>query len=134
MFLMGTTVYNDKGQLETIKYPGYEVKMDFLWKDDNMVQLNIEDEQIDFTYTGLENKNNFGFLLRIDEFHFRLVFPFYSLLGKPTKHLPESIEQEGRGSTYQYKLDEEGFIDEMTIIYPDGVAGGKEVRYKFVYE
>lgn len=129
-FLMGEMMYNDKGQLKAIKYPGYEEKIDFIWEEDNMMQMNIEDEHIDFTYTGLENKNNFGFLLRIDEFHFRLVFPFYSLLGKPTKHLPESIGQDEGVITFEYKTNEAGYIEEMTMVYP---GRAKIVHYTFRY-
>ena len=135
-FSIGHMVYNDKGQLETIGHPDYGVEIGFLWKGDNMVRMESEAEHIDFTYTQLENKNNFGLLLRIDEMNRKLVFPFYSLLGKPTKHLPETIGDDEGNVTFQYKLDDNGYIEEMAmVVYQDGTISSYELgRYKFVYE
>lgn len=130
-FAIGHMVYNDKGQLVTIGHPDYEEKMYFLWKDDNMVQFGDEEEHVYFTYTQIENKNNFSFMLRIDEDYRKLVFPFYSLIGKPTKHLPESMGQGEVKITYQYKTDKDGFVTEIVIIYPDN---SKTVYYRFTYE
>lgn len=130
MFLRGTMAYNDKGQLEAIRYPGHEEKIDFVWEEDNLMQMNIEGEHIDFTYTGLENKNNFGFMVRIDDNTRTPVFPYYGLLGKPTRNLPESIGQDGAVITFEYKTNKSGYIEEMTMVYPGRV---KVVCYTFRY-
>jgi hypothetical protein len=96
-----------------------------------MVQINFQDQQINVTYTTLENKNKFGLFLKIDEDNCTLVFPFYTLLGKATKHLPATVKQGEQKISYQYKTDKDGFVTEIAMIYPDN---SNTVFYKFAYE
>ncbi len=121
--------YNEKGLLSSIEN-GNE-KMLFTWKNDDMVQMNFQDEQIDVTYTTFENKNQFGLFLKIDEDNCTPVFPYYTLLGKATQHLPASVGQGEQKISYQYKIDTDGFVTEIAMIYPDN---GKTVFYRFVYD
>jgi hypothetical protein len=93
--------------------------------------MNVQEEQIDLTYTEIENKNQFGLLLKIEEENCTPVFPYYSLLGKATKHLPASIGQGEEKISYNYKIDEDGFVTEITMIYPNN---SKTVFYRFAYE
>lgn len=127
--MFGNMFYNEKGQLASIEYMNEELF--FTWENDNMVEINIEDEQIYVTYTTLENKNQFGLLLKIEEENCTPVFPYYSLLGKATKHLPASIGQGEEKISYNYKIDEDGFVTEITMIYPNN---SKTVFYRFSYE
>lgn len=130
----GSMHYNDKGQLKSIKFSEVQ-EMLFEWKGGNMVESNFEDQKAVFTYTDIENKNNFSFLLRIDAENCSVVFPYFELLGKPTKHLVASVEQEGYGAKYEYKTDAEGFVDELKMIYStNGVEDSNIITYKFVYE
>lgn len=127
---VGNMTYNNKGQLISIQHPEAE-EITFTWKNDDMVQLNVMDKQINIAYTSLENKNNLGFLLTIDKENCTPVFPYYTLLGKPSKHLPQSIRQGEQVVNYQYTTDNDGYIKEMTMIYSDN---SKTIRYSFVYE
>lgn len=127
--LVGNMFYNEKGQLSSIEYE--KEKMLFTWKNDDMVQINFQDQQINVTYTTLENKNKFGLFLKIDEDNCTLVFPFYTLLGKATKHLPATVKQGEQKISYQYKTDKDGFVTEIAMIYPDN---SNTVFYKFAYE
>jgi hypothetical protein len=127
--MIGNMFYNEKGQLASIDYMNEELF--FTWENDNMVKINIEDEQIDVTYTTLENKNQFGLLLKIEEENCTPVFPYYSPLGKATRHLPASIGQGEEKISYNYKIDEDGFVTEIAMIYPNN---SKTVFYRFAYE
>ncbi len=127
--MFGNMFYNEKGQLASIEYMNEELF--FTWENDNMVEINIEDEQIYVTYTTLENKNQFGLLLKIEEENCTPVFPYYSLLGRATRHLPASIRQGEEKISYNYKIDEDGFVTEITMIYPNN---SKTVFYRFAYE
>lgn len=129
VLLVGNMFYNDKGLLSSIEN-GNE-KMLFTWKNDDMVQMNFQDEQIDVTYTTFENKNQFGLFLKIDEDNCTPVFPYYMLLGKATQHLPASVGQGEQKISYQYKTDKDGFVTEIAMIYPDN---GKTVFYRFAYD
>lgn len=129
VLLVGNMFYNDKGLLSSIEN-GNE-KMLFTWKNDDMVQMNFQDEQIDVTYTTFENKNQFGLFLKIDEDNCTPVFPYYTLLGKATQHLPASVGQGEQKISYQYKIDTDGFVTEIAMIYPDN---GKTVFYRFAYD
>lgn len=130
----GSMHYNNKGQLQSIRFNETQ-EMLFEWKSGNMEQSNFEEEITNFTYTDIENKNNFSFLLRIDDENCSPVFPYFELLGKPTKHLVASVEQNGSGAKYEYKTDEEGFVDELTITYStSGVEESSIVKYKFLYD
>lgn len=129
VLLVGNMFYNDKGLLSSIEN-GNE-KMLFTWKNDDMVQMNFQDEQIDVTYTTFENKNQFGLFLKIDEDNCTPVFPYYTLLGKATQHLPASVGQGEQKISYQYKTDKDGFVTEIAMIYPDN---GKTVFYRFAYD
>jgi glycogen synthase len=129
VLLVGNMFYNDKGQLSSIEN-GNE-KMLFTWKNDDMVQMNFQDEQINVTYTTFENKNQFGLFLKIDEDNCTPVFPYYTLLGKATQHLPASVGQGEQKISYQYKTDKDGFVTEIAMIYPDN---GKTVFYRFAYD
>ena len=91
----------------------------------------FQDEQIDVSYTTLENKNQFGLFLKIDEENCTPVFPYYMLLGKATQHLPESVGQGEQKVSYQYKTDKDGFVTEIAMIYPNN---SKTVFYRFTYE
>ncbi|WP_129595322.1 DUF4595 domain-containing protein [Seramator thermalis] len=125
----GNMFYNEKGQLSSIE--NENGKMLFTWKNDDMVQMNYEGQQIDVTYTTLENKNKFGLFLKIDDINCTLVYPYYARLGKATKHLPASIGQGEQKISYQYKTDNEGFVIEIAMIYPNN---GKTVFYRFAYD
>jgi len=127
--LVGNMIYNAKEQLSSIGYGDENIL--FNWENDNMVQMWFQDEQIDVSYTTLENKNQFGLFLKIDEENCTLVFPYYMLLGKATKHLPESFGQGEQKVSYQYKTDKDGFVTEIKMIYPNN---SKTVFYKFTYE
>ena len=129
VLLVGNMFYNEKGLLSSIEN-GNE-KMLFTWKNDDMVQMNFQDEQIDVTYTTFENKNQFGLFLKIDEDNCTPVFPYYTLLGKATQHLPASVGQGEQKISYQYKTDKDGFVTEIAMIYPDN---GKTVFYRFAYD
>lgn len=129
VLLVGNMFYNEKGLLSSIEN-GNE-KMLFTWKNDDMVQMNFQDEQIDVTYTTFENKNRFGLFLKIDEDNCTPVFPYYTLLGKATQHLPASVGQGEQKISYQYKIDKDGFVTEIAMIYPDN---GKTVFYRFAYD
>jgi glycogen synthase len=129
VLLVGNMFYNDKGQLSSIEN-GNE-KMLFTWKNDDIVQMNFQNQQIDITYTSLENKNQFGLFLKIDEDNCTPVFPYYTLLGKATQHLPASVGQGEQKISYQYKIDKDGFVTEIAMIYPDN---GKTVFYRFAYD
>ncbi len=129
VLLFGNMFYNEKGLLSSIEN-GNE-KMLFTWKNDDMVQMNFQDEQIDVTYTTFENKNQFGLFLKIDEDNCTPVFPYYTLLGKATQHLPASVGQGEQKISYQYKTDKDGFVTEIAMIYPDN---GKTVFYRFAYD
>ncbi|MFZ6038800.1 MAG: hypothetical protein ACOYU1_11315 [Bacteroidota bacterium] len=129
VLLIGNMFYNEKGLLSSIEN-GNE-KMLFTWKNDDMVQMNFQDEQIDVTYTTFENKNQFGLFLKIDEDNCTPVFPYYTLLGKATQHLPASVGQGEQKISYQYKIDKDGFVTEIAMIYPDN---GKTVFYRFAYD
>jgi hypothetical protein len=129
VLLVGNMFYNEKGLLSSIEN-GNE-KMLFTWKNDDMVQMNFQDEQIDVTYTTFENKNQFGLFLKIDEGNCTPVFPYYTLLGKATQHLPASVGQGEQKISYQYKTDKDGFVTEIAMIYPDN---GKTVFYRFAYD
>lgn len=129
VLLVGNMFYNEKGLLSSIEN-GNE-KMLFTWKNDDMVQMNFQDEQIDVTYTTFENKNQFGLFLKIDEDNCTPVFPYYMLLGKATQHLPASVGQGEQKISYQYKIDKDGFVTEIAMIYPDN---GKTVFYRFAYD
>jgi hypothetical protein len=129
VLLVGNMFYNEKGLLSSIEN-GNE-KMLFTWKNDDMVQMNFQDEQIDVTYTTFENKNQFGLFLKIDEDNCTPVFPYYMLLGKATQHLPASVGQGEQKISYQYKTDKDGFVTEIAMIYPDN---GKTVFYRFAYD
>ena len=85
-------VYDEKGQLVATQFSELDT-IHLTWENGNMIQMNFEDGQIDFDYTTLENKNRFGLLLEIEGEYCTLVFPYYMLLGKVTKHLPQSIKQ-----------------------------------------
>ena len=126
--MFGNMFYNEKGQLASIEYMNEELF--FTWENDNMVEINIEDEQIYVTYTTLENKNQFGLLLKIEEENCTPVFPYYSLLGRATRHLPASIRQGEEKISYNYKIDEGGFVTEIKMIYPNN---SKTVFYRFAY-
>ena len=127
--LVGNMIYNAKEQVSSIGYG--DENMLFNWKNDDMVQMSFQDEQIDVKYTTLENKNKFGLFLKIDEDNCTLVFPYYTLLGKATKHLPATIGQGEQKVTYQYKTDKDGFVTEIVMIYPNN---SKTVFYRFTYE
>lgn len=127
--LVGNMYYNEKGQLSSFAYG--DEKMLFYWENDNMVQMSFQDEQIDVSYTTLENKNQFGLFLKIDEENCTPVFPYYMLLGKATQHLPESVGQGVQKISFQYKTDKDGFVTEITMIYPNN---SKTVFYRFTYE
>ena len=129
VLLVGNMFYNEKGLLSSIEN-GNE-KMLFTWKNDDMVQMNFQDEQIDVTYTTFENKNQFGLFLKIDEDNCTPVFPYYMLLGKATQHLTASVGQGEQKISYQYKIDKDGFVTEIAMIYPDN---GKTVFYRFAYD
>ena len=132
--LVGNMTYNNKRQLISIQHPEAG-ELIFTWVNDDMVQLNLMDEQLNIVYTSLENKNNLGILLTIDKENCTPVFPYYMRLGKPSKHLPHSIGQGEQKITYQYKLNDDGYINEITMVYPhEMVSVGKNVHYKFVYE
>ena len=126
--LIGKMKYNNKGQLVSLSNSDME-KIDFAWSDDNMVRLKVMDEQVDFIYTSLENKNKFGFMLMIDKENCTPIYPYYMLLGTPSKNLPESIGQGDSAVHYKYKLDEDGYIKDMTLIYPDN----RSTSYTFIY-
>jgi hypothetical protein len=121
--------YNEKGQLSSIENENGKIL--FTWKNDDMVQMNYEGQQIDVTYTTLENKNKFGLFLKIDDINCTLVYPYYARLGKATKHLPASIGQGEQKISYQYKTDNEGFVIEIAMIYPNN---SKTVFYRFAYD
>jgi len=89
--LVGNMYYNETGQLSYIGYGDEKILLN--WENDDMVYMSFQDELIDIKYTTLENKNQFGLFLKIDEENCTPVFPYYTLLGKPTKHLPESVGQ-----------------------------------------
>ena len=127
--MFGNMFYNKKGQLSSIDYG--EEKLLFTWENDNMVKMSLYDEQIYATYTTLENKNQFGLFLKIDEENCTAVFPYYMLLGKATQHLPESVGQGVQKISFQYKTDKDGFVTEITMIYPNN---SKTVFYRFSYE
>ena len=127
--MFGNMFYNKKGQLSSIDYG--EEKLLFTWENDNMVKMSLYDEQIYATYTTIENKNQFGLFLKIDEVNCTAVFPYYMLLGKATKHLPASIGQGEEKIFYNYKIDEDGFVTEIAMIYPNN---SKTVFYRFAYE
>jgi hypothetical protein len=129
VLFIGNMFYNSLGQLTSIE--NQNLKMLFKWENDNMVTMNVQEEQIDLTYTEIENKNQFGLLLKIEEENCTPVFPYYSLLGKATKHLPASIGQGEEKISYNYKIDEDGFVTEITMIYPNN---SKTVFYRFSYE
>ena len=129
----GSMHYNDKGQLRSIQLSEVN-EMLFEWKDGNMIESNLEDQKTIFTYTDIENKNNFSFVLRIDGENFSAVFPYFERLGKPTKHLVASAEQGGYGAKYEYKTDAEGFVDELKMIYSTNGVEDSNFTYKFVYE
>lgn len=127
--MIGNMFYNKKGQLSSIDYG--DEKLLITWKNDNMVKMSLYDEQIYATYTTIENKNQFGLFLKIDEVNCTPVFPYYMLLGKATKHLPASVGQGGWEISYQYKIDKDGFVTEIAMIYPNN---SKTVFYRFAYE
>ena len=127
--LVGNMFYNEKGQLSSIE-DGDENLL-FNWENNDMMQMSFQDEQIDVSYTTLENKNQFGLFLKIDEENCTPVFPYYMLLGKATQHLPESVGQGEQKVSYQYKTDKDGFVTEITMIYPNN---SKTVFYRFSYE
>lgn len=127
--LVGNMFYNEKGQLSSIE-DGDENLL-FNWENNDMMQMSFQDEQIDVSYTTLENKNQFGLFLKIDEENCTPVFPYYMLLGKATQHLPESVGQGEQKVSYQYKTDKDGFVTEITMIYPNN---SKTVFYRFTYE
>lgn len=127
--MIGNMFYNKIGQLSFIDYG--DEKLLFTWENDNMVKMSLYDEQIYATYTTLENKNQFGLFLKIDEVNCTAIFPYYMLLGKATKHLPASIGQGGWEISYQYKIDKDGFVTEIAMIYPNN---SKTVFYRFAYE
>ena len=129
VLLFGNMFYNEKGQLSSIEQESE--KMLFTWKNDNMVQMNFQDEQIDVVYTAIENKNQFGLFLKIEEDNCTPVFPYYTFLGKATKHLPATIGQGELKVSYQYRTDEDGYVTEMTMIYPNN---DKTISYRFTYE
>src|SRR5690554_5041688 len=127
--LVGNMYYNETGQLSSIGYGDEKILLN--WENDDMVYMSFQDELIDIKYTTLENKNQFGLFLKIDEENCTPVFPYYTLLGKPTKHLPESVGQGEQKVSYQYKTDKDGFVTEITMIYPNN---SKTVFYRFSYE
>ena len=129
IMLIGDIYYNEKGQLLSIR--NGDEKMLFKWENGDMVKINFENEQINVSYTSLENKNQFGLFLKIEEENCTPVFPYYSLLGKATRHLPASIGQGEEKISYNYKIDEDGFVTEITMIYPNN---SKTVFYRFSYE
>jgi hypothetical protein len=128
IMLIGDIYYNEKGQLLSIR--NGDEKMLFKWENGDMVKINFENEQINVSYTSLENKNQFGLFLKIEEENCTPVFPYYSLLGKATRHLPASIGQGEEKISYNYKIDEDGFVTEIAIIYPNN---SKTVFYRFAY-
>jgi len=101
IMLIGDIYYNEKGQLLSIR--NGDEKMLFKWENGDMVKINFENEQINVSYTSLENKNQFGLFLKIEEENCTPVFPYYSLLGKATRHLPASIGQGEEKISYNYK-------------------------------
>lgn len=127
--IYGNLFYDNKGELDSVRVES--TKIVFTWKNGDIVQLNAGDEQIDFTYTPLENKNRLGLLLMIDGENCTAVFPYYALLGKPTQHLPESVAEGEWKANFQYKMDKDGFIDEFTMIFPNNI---KSISYRFTYE
>ena len=130
----GSMKYNKKGQLESIQFSEAQEIL-FKWKDGNMEESNFENQKTVFTYTNLENKNNFSFLLRIDGENCSPVFPYFELLGKPTRHLVASVEQSGDGVKYEYKTDADGFVEELTMVYSaNGIENISTVKYNFLYE
>lgn len=127
--IVGNMFYNEKGQLSSFGYGDEKILLN--WENDDMVQMNFQDEQIDVTYTTFENKNQFGLFLKIDEENCTAVFPYYMLLGKATQHLPAFIGLGEQKISYQYKIDKDGFVTEIAMIYPDN---GKTVFYRFAYD
>lgn len=127
----GKMTYNNRGQLKAI-WNLLPVRIAFKWKDDNLVQIKAMGEHADIAYTSLENKNKFNFPYTVDIENCTPVFPYYMLLGKPSKNLPLSFASEGETYiSYEYKTDNDGYINEMRMIYPDN---SKTVSYTFVYE
>lgn len=122
----GGMTYNDKGQL--ISLHSFQVgKVSFKWKDDDMIRLKMLGKWTKIAYTSLENKNGFGFMLEVGS----PIDPYYMLLGKPSKHLPESMGKGEYRTNYQYTMDEDGYVKEMTEI---SWYRGVPTRYSFVYE
>lgn len=128
ILLIGDMYYNKKGQLLSIELKN--ANLFFKWENDDMTHMYVGNEQFDFRYTTLENKNQFGLFLKIDEEYRNLVFPYYGQLGKATKHLPASIGIGMDKITYNYKTDEDGYVTEIIMIYPDNF---KIISYKFDY-
>lgn len=114
--LVGKMVYDEKGQLVATQFSELDT-IHLTWENGNMIQMNFEDGQIDFDYTTLENKNRFGLLLEIEGEYCTLVFPYYMLLGKVTKHLPQSIKQGEEKIFYQYKTDKDGYVTQIDMTY-----------------
>ena len=117
--------YDKNGRLVSIDNP-YAGEISFKWIDDDMVLMSMGTMRTDVVYTSLENKNNLGLLMTLGH---TSLFPYYLLLGKPTKHLPESMA-EGL-ITFQYKMDADGYVEEILESQPHD---NSMMNYRFSYE
>ena len=121
----GKMEYDKNGRLVSIDNP-YAGEISFKWIDDDMVLMGMGTMRTDVVYTSLENKNNLGLLMTLGH---TSLFPYYLLLGKPTKHLPESMA-EGL-ITFQYKMDADGYVEEILESQPHD---NSMMHYRFSYE
>ncbi len=135
-FLLTDLDYNDKGELisKTNDWGTFTQK----WKNGNMIEDRYTFNKRSYaTYTEYENKAGFaeafsffGGIEYSDQKWFA-VFPFYMLLGKPSKNLPEKIGGKKNNYKFSYVLDDDGYVKAMVVTYP--FLNGLDY-YRFEYE
>lgn len=131
--LVGKMSYNANNQLISIVVDTVtDQVINCVWKNNDMVELNLMGEKIDFLYTEFENKNRLGFLMTIDKENCTIVFPYYKLLGEPSKHLPLSIGQGDERIVYDYVFDDDGYILKMSLNF-ELINSSKLIHYSFIY-
>ena len=132
---VGNFVYNNKGQLAHI-HNSIIGKVSFKWKNDNLIQRKVSGYKTYYYYTSIEDKAKLGFIhgfLGSLSYENTIVpnFPYYMLLGEHSKCLPSAIGAKRVNHKMSYILDDEGYVEEMIVIYPynNGYS-----QYMFEYE
>ena len=104
---------------------------EYVYKDGVMVSSGVAEI---ITYTDIPNIGNL-FVAFTTNYRTTLdIWRFAGLLGKASKFLPKTASWYEGMETYNYELDEEGYVKTVKVTFRDTKGSERSYSYKYTYE